>query len=320
MTQDVFISYSSCDENAARAIKQRLEDAGVSCWFAPHDIHPSQNYQRSLVEALDECFVVLLVLSKGSNASAEVLSEIAHADIRGQQIVVASIEGEKPSEALRPLLVGCERVSGSDIGAIVAAARRAKARSVIAEHTKVGAILLSFIPGAGLLFVGMRRSGLLLLALGASILVWSYFLELGTPLDRSLSCVFHSLIFCSVVSTTHAVLGAITGSKNRNYRWLPYFASVFAPASGINYAGRRKCGWVFFWICAILFSLMMCSGMSLTFNGCCADATLYWIVWLLGIAESGFADEHGKHRNPYFYTFIALFVFALVYFNLPKTI
>ena len=318
MTSDVFISYSSDDDAVARSLKQSLEDSGLSCWFAPHDLHPSQNYQRSLVEAIDSCHVVLLVLSRGANASAEVLAEIAHADLRERQIVVVSVDVAQPSDALRPMLIGCERVDGADGAKVVAAVRRAERRSAVAHHSKLAALVLSVAPGMGLWFVGVHRWGGVLVACGVMTLLWSNFLELGTPLDNFLSCVFHVLVFVSIVSTAHVVLGSVTGSMKRKQRWLPYVASLLAPGSGIAYAGRRGCAWAFFWILSTLFAVVECSGMSLAVDGCCLDAALYLSVCLLAIAESGFEDAQGRHRNPWLYSFVVLFVLVLVCSSIPR--
>lgn len=317
MKKDVFISYASSDTDAAEKVMNHLEDTGLSCWFAPHDINPSENYHRTLVAALDNCRVVLLVLSPASNMSADVLSEIAHADLRGKQIVVAVLGNERPSPALSPLLVGCERFPAINLSALRSATMEAIARSIVAKKSKTLAILLSVIPGVGLLYAGMRRLGGILLCCGLAVLTWSYYLELGTPLDRLLACIFHSLVFCSIATTTHAVLGSISGSLNRERRWLPYLASFIVPGSGISYAGRRKFGWAFCWMSIVAFSVMMCSGMSLTIDGCCLDATAWQALWLIGIAESGFEDSSGKHRNPFVYTAIMLFVIALIVFNIP---
>ncbi len=316
MKKDVFISYASTDTDVAEKVMNHLEGAGLSCWFAPHDINPSENYHRTLVEALDNCRVVLLVLSSASNKSADVLSEIAHADLHGQQIVIAALGNERPSKALGPLLIGCERTDALDLPALRIATLQAMARSMVAKKSKILAILLSVIPGAGLLYAGMRRLGGILLCCGLAVLTWSYYLELGTPLDRMLACIFHSLVFCSIASTAHVVLGSVSGTLNRERKWLPYLASFIILGSGISYAGRRKCGWVFCWMSIVAFSVMMCSGTSLTMDGCCLDATAWWALWLIGIAESGFEDSCGRHRNPFVYTAIMLLVIALIFFNL----
>ena len=83
-----FISYhTETGKDAVRKICAALEGAGISCWYAPRNV--GANYAQSIVEAIRECRVFLLVLNEGSNVSAHVLNEIncafdrfrAHEDI-----------------------------------------------------------------------------------------------------------------------------------------------------------------------------------------------------------------------------------------------
>lgn len=87
-SKQVFISYhTETGKEAVRTISAALEGAGISCWYAPRDV--GANYAQSIVEAIRECRVFLLVLNEGSNVSAHVLNEIncafdrfrAHEDI-----------------------------------------------------------------------------------------------------------------------------------------------------------------------------------------------------------------------------------------------
>lgn len=324
MTDRVFISYSTRDVEVAKVVKTYMEASGFSCWFAPHCIHPSENYHRTLIKALDGSAVVLLLLSSASNASADVLAEIAHADHRGMQVVVSELENENASDSLRPLLVGCERVKIAEglgkqgLSSLECVVRRAAVRNRIARKSKFLALLTSVIPGGGLIYLGRRWPGLLLLVLSASVVVWAHFLEFGTPLDRFLSCVFHSLIGCSVFVTAQLAFGAVSGTRNRVLRWKPYLVSSFFPGAGIALAGRRRCGWVFCWAGVLLYAAMFCTGDLLKFGTCPVDACLWWIVWLIGLAESGFEDADGRHRNPFLYAVVLLLVVAVAYFNVVR--
>ncbi len=71
-----FISYSSKDEAFAERLHSDLQDKGVRCWFAPHDM-PSG---AKIIEAIDEAIrlrdKVLLVLSEGAIASDWVEREV----------------------------------------------------------------------------------------------------------------------------------------------------------------------------------------------------------------------------------------------------
>ena len=74
-SKQVFISYhTETGKDAVRKICAALEGAGISCWYAPRNV--GANYAQSIVEAIRECRVFLLVLNEGSNVSANVLNEI----------------------------------------------------------------------------------------------------------------------------------------------------------------------------------------------------------------------------------------------------
>lgn len=72
---DVFISYHTQSAgDAVEKICEALENAGISCWYAPRNV--GANYAQSIVEAIRGCRVFLLVLNKESNLSAHVLNEV----------------------------------------------------------------------------------------------------------------------------------------------------------------------------------------------------------------------------------------------------
>src|SRR5262249_19183922 len=64
-----FISYSSNDEAFAERLHTDLQNKGVRCWFAPHDMRIG----AKIIDAIDEAIrlrdKVLLILSQGAIAS-----------------------------------------------------------------------------------------------------------------------------------------------------------------------------------------------------------------------------------------------------------
>jgi TIR domain/Pentapeptide repeats (8 copies) len=71
-----FISYSSKDQDFAERIYSDLQNKGVRCWFAPHDMPIG----AKIIDALDEAIrlrdKVLLILSEGAIASDWVEGEV----------------------------------------------------------------------------------------------------------------------------------------------------------------------------------------------------------------------------------------------------
>jgi hypothetical protein len=100
MAHDVFISYSSKDKPTADAACAALESRGIRCWIAPRDVYPGEEYAASLVRALHESRVMVLVFSSGANRSPQVLREVERAVSRGVPILPVRIEDVPPSEAM----------------------------------------------------------------------------------------------------------------------------------------------------------------------------------------------------------------------------
>ncbi len=64
-----FISYSSKDEKFATQIYNDLQDAGVRCWFAPHDLKVGDKIRSRIDESIGLYDKLLLILSKHSISS-----------------------------------------------------------------------------------------------------------------------------------------------------------------------------------------------------------------------------------------------------------
>ena len=78
---DVFISYHMTTETSAfvRKIAGELESIGVSCWYAPRNIPFGDEFVPRILDAIDACKVVLLILDEGANASKYVYNETVEA-------------------------------------------------------------------------------------------------------------------------------------------------------------------------------------------------------------------------------------------------
>lgn len=76
---DVFISYSSLNKNSADAICHAMEEKGIRCWYAPRDIKSGDTWAPAIVEAIRNSKVFLLIFSKESNLSDQVMNEVTNA-------------------------------------------------------------------------------------------------------------------------------------------------------------------------------------------------------------------------------------------------
>ena len=74
-----FISYSSKDQEFADRLHADLQNKGVRCWFAPHEMQGGKKIHEQIDEAIKVHDKVLLILSSASMNSEWVRTEIAKA-------------------------------------------------------------------------------------------------------------------------------------------------------------------------------------------------------------------------------------------------
>lgn len=78
MSERVFISYSSADAQIAEAVCNGIEEAGYHCWIAPRDIRIT-DWASAIIDGLHECGIFVVIISKNSIYSKEVIKEVAEA-------------------------------------------------------------------------------------------------------------------------------------------------------------------------------------------------------------------------------------------------
>jgi hypothetical protein len=97
----VFICFSSSDEAAAREVVQRLEEGGINCWISLRDVRPGQNYQESIIHALDEAKALVFLFSAASAASGETKKELSVAGSLNMPVFPLRLSPVTPTGALR---------------------------------------------------------------------------------------------------------------------------------------------------------------------------------------------------------------------------
>ena len=100
MAHDVFISYSVKDKTTADAICASLEANGIRVWIAPRDVMPGSDWGESIIDAIHESKVMILVFSANSNASPQIKREIERAVNKGVTVVPFRIDDVLPSKTL----------------------------------------------------------------------------------------------------------------------------------------------------------------------------------------------------------------------------
>jgi len=106
---DVFISYSTKDQNQAETVRSVLENNGISCWMAPRDIPTGSNYTKEIPIAIRDCQVFVLILSQNSQNSHWVLKELDSAVNHAKVILPFMLENCQLNEEFNFLLTGAQR-------------------------------------------------------------------------------------------------------------------------------------------------------------------------------------------------------------------
>jgi hypothetical protein len=97
----VFICHASADAAMARRIVAVLERAGVTCWIAPRDIEPGEEYTQAILDALEAAPAVVLVFSAATNKSPHVRRELETTVGSDTRIIPVRLEPVEPARSLR---------------------------------------------------------------------------------------------------------------------------------------------------------------------------------------------------------------------------
>lgn len=110
MSKQLFISYSTADEETALELCRLLEERGVSCWIAPREIPPGADWAEQIMEAIADCRGVVFLMSGSSAESDQVPNELNEAFARGKDIYQVRLEPVEPPSGLRYFLGRKQRV------------------------------------------------------------------------------------------------------------------------------------------------------------------------------------------------------------------
>ena len=97
----IFISYSTKNQDYAESMRYLLKKEGIKTWMAPYDIPAGSEYADILNDAIDDCTCVLLLLSKESQSSPHVKSEIRTAFDAGKHIFTMHVDESQITSAFK---------------------------------------------------------------------------------------------------------------------------------------------------------------------------------------------------------------------------
>ena len=101
MEYDVFISYSNQDREVAQRIWAYLQQKGLKPWIAPQCIPAGEPYARAIINGISKCRLMVVILSKTSNSSDDVLNEVDQAHREKKVILPFIIDETEMSGEMR---------------------------------------------------------------------------------------------------------------------------------------------------------------------------------------------------------------------------
>ncbi len=101
----IFISHSSRDLELTKTISRYLEQLGRECWYSERDLDKTKsNWQQVLLRSINESHAIILVVTRNSLKSGEVLNEISNASAQNRLIVPYLVENIPLTEQYMYLL------------------------------------------------------------------------------------------------------------------------------------------------------------------------------------------------------------------------
>lgn len=110
MTSDVFVSYSSQDKERVFSLIEKLRGNGVSVWVDQGGLDGAVLWSEEIVEAIESCKVLLLMLSTSSVSSHNVVKEVALSSERKKHILPVYLERVDLPKSLQYPLAGIQHV------------------------------------------------------------------------------------------------------------------------------------------------------------------------------------------------------------------
>ena len=108
MSAEVFVSYSSQDHAQVSKIIERLRKAGVSVWMDEGGIDAATLRSEAIVEAINESKVLIMMVSKHSTDSANVVKEVMLASESSKTILPVYLEPADIPTRLKYQLTGIQ--------------------------------------------------------------------------------------------------------------------------------------------------------------------------------------------------------------------
>jgi hypothetical protein len=107
---EVMISYSSQERPQVLGIVQRLRSAGVAVWIDHGGIDGAQRWGEEIVNAIEDCKTVLVMVSRTSMRSENIAKEVSIASDGGKRLLPLYLEEAEIPRSMRYPLSGIQHI------------------------------------------------------------------------------------------------------------------------------------------------------------------------------------------------------------------
>ena len=104
MAKQIFLSYSSRDQDKADMVREALEVAGMTCWIAPRDLSAGMQWGAGIVAAIEASACVVVVFSAAANTSPQVAREMELAVANRLPLVPIRVADDMPTDDMKYFL------------------------------------------------------------------------------------------------------------------------------------------------------------------------------------------------------------------------
>ena len=92
----IFLSHATEEHELVVHLANYLEKNNFRAWYAPRDIVGGIDYDREIIAAIKDCRAFVLLLSRNSDASEDVKTEVYHAVKSKKQVICLDVDDVEP--------------------------------------------------------------------------------------------------------------------------------------------------------------------------------------------------------------------------------
>lgn len=92
----IFLSHASEEHELVIHLANHLEKNNLRAWYAPRDIMGGIDYDKEIIAAIKDCRAFVLLLSRNSDASEDVKTEVYHAVKYHKQVICLDVDDVEP--------------------------------------------------------------------------------------------------------------------------------------------------------------------------------------------------------------------------------